>query len=297
MSPTLCTSVLLVSVCAAAALGAVSGCAGGDGATSDSAGVGGSISGGYGGLTGGTGGFPTGGTGGDLTGGTGGYLTGGTGGMPTGGTGGDLTGGTGEVVTGGTGGNLTGGTGGYLTGGTGGMPTGGTGGDLTGGFGGDLTGGTGGFLTGGTGGDQTGGTGGDQTGGSGGAQDDFWQDAYDPAGLPPPPNQSGRHDAGQACMPCHQSMRPFLFGGTVYQSGGFTGAANVQVGVLSGGVLYTAYSGTNGNFWVSGTGSIDWANAQVRIRTANGEIIKPATADNGPDCNSCHTGGQTLIAP
>jgi hypothetical protein len=238
----------------------------------------------------GTGGSATGGTGGSDTGGTGGSATGGTGGSDTGGTGGSATGGTGGSATGGTGGSATGGTGGSATGGTGGSATGGTGGSATGGTGGSATGGTGGGGTGG------GGTGGGGTGGGGtGGGSSFWDGPYDPNALPNPAD--GKHNAGKNCLQCHTgSPTPaWLFAGTVYQTGG-GGAAHVQVGVKDANGLYTTYSATNGNFWYpKGSATVDWANAEVRARNANGEIIMSGSPSAG--CNSCHTGANQLVAP
>jgi hypothetical protein len=240
----------------------------------------------------GTGGSATGGTGGSDTGGTGGSATGGTGGSDTGGTGGSATGGTGGSDTGGTGGGATGGTGGSATGGTGGSATGGTGGSATGGTGGGGTGG-GGTGGGGTGG---GGTGGGGTGGGGtGGGSSFWDGPYDPNALPNPAD--GKHNAGKNCLQCHTgSPTPaWLFAGTVYQTGG-GGAAHVQVGVKDANGLYTTYSATNGNFWYpKGSATVDWANAEVRARNANGEIIMSGSPSAG--CNSCHTGANQLVAP
>jgi len=221
--------------------------------------------------------------------GTGGSATGGTGGSDTGGTGGSATGGTGGSDTGGTGGSATGGTGGSATGGTGGSATGGTGGGGTGG-GGTGGGGTGGGGTGG------GGTGGGGTGGGGtGGGSSFWDGPYDPNALPNPAD--GKHNAGKNCLQCHTgSPTPaWLFAGTVYQTGG-GGAAHVQVGVKDANGLYTTYSATNGNFWYpKGSATVDWANAEVRARNANGEIIMSGSPSAG--CNSCHTGANQLVAP
>ena len=159
--------------------------------------------------------------------------------------------------------------------------------------------GTGGSGTGGsasgTGGSGTGGTA-SGTGGGGGTAD-FWEGApaYDANGTPDPAD--GEHNAGTNCMSCHASGGDqWLFGGTVYESGGSTGAANVQVGAMVDGTLYTTYSASNGNFWVADPGgTISWANSEVRFRNANGEtaMIGAATAA----CNSCHTGGEALIEP
>ena len=174
--------------------------------------------------------------------------------------------------------------------GGGGSP--GTGGSATGGTGGGDTGGTGGSATGGTGGGGTGGTGGSATGGTGGGSS-FWDGAYDPNGAPNPAD--GKHNAGKDCLQCHSAgNNAWLFGGTVYQSGG-GGAAHVQVGVKDANGLYTTYSGTNGNFWYpKGSATVDWTNAEVRLRNANGELVMSSPAAG---CNSCHTGAMQLVAP
>jgi len=157
------------------------------------------------------------------------------------------------------------------------------------------TGGGGGTTSSGTGGG--GGTTSSGTAGSGGVGGgaDFWDGAYDPNGLPNP--SDGEHNDGDYCMSCHASGGDqWLFGGTVYETGGSNGAANVQVGLLLDGTLYTAYSGDNGNFWVADPGgSPNWANAEVRFRNANGETIMVGAATAA--CNSCHTGGMALIEP
>lgn len=131
------------------------------------------------------------------------------------------------------------------------------------------------------------------------AVSNFWPASYDASGAPSPAN--GRHHAGADCLMsgCHSSTssRNFLFGGTVYQSNGTTGAASVQVGVSVGGKVYTAYSASNGNFWVAaGATAVDLSQAGVKMRSALGEVEKHVTAV-GAGCNSCHTGNQVLISP
>jgi len=119
----------------------------------------------------------------------------------------------------------------------------------------------------------------------------FWKTVtYSATGLPNPSN--GNHNPGQNCIQCHVSgtsteAPPWLFGGTVYKADGTTPAPNVQVGVNDGTNLYTAYSATNGNFWFGGSGTINWAAAQVRIRNANGELMM-AGATAAATCNLCH---------
>jgi len=80
----------------------------------------------------------------------------------------------------------------------------------------------------------------------------------------------------------------------VFKPGGGA-ASHVEIGVLSNGVLYSAYSATNGNFWVVGSTDIDWATAEVRMRDSNGETSMQSQASS--NCNSCHVSGAALIAP
>jgi len=130
---------------------------------------------------------------------------------------------------------------------------------------------------------------------------------YSATGLPAAPNASGHHNAGANCNNCHDGsgatdvppVPQWFFAGTVYKAGGTTGAPNVQVGVKDGNNLYTAYTGTNGNFFFGGTATINWATAKVMIRNANGEASMASAAS--ASCNSCHrTGGAAggkLIEP
>jgi hypothetical protein len=218
-------------------------------------------------------------------------------------------GGTSATGAGGTeaGGSASGGIGGTPTSGStsGGFPSGGNGagGSSTGfAFGGaKATGGagiggakaTGGAATGGaaTGGAATGGaaTGGAATGGAATGGSSFWKTVtYNSTGLPNPSN--GNHNAGMNCRQCHDGSTDapvWLFGGTVYQANGTTPAPNVQVGVNDGTNLYTAYSATNGNFWVAGSGNLNWATAQVRVRNAKGELSMSG-ATPAATCNLCH---------
>ncbi len=148
------------------------------------------------------------------------------------------------------------------------------------------------------GGATTGGTAAGGVAASAGAS--FWKSVtYSSTGLPDVP--SGNHNAGRDCLTCHTgtSQAPrWYFAGTVYKAGGTSPAPNVQIGVNDGTNLYTAYSGTNGNFYLRTTATVNWASAQVRIRNANGEKLMigatPAAA-----CNSCHTGTGTprITAP
>ena len=135
------------------------------------------------------------------------------------------------------------------------------------------------------------------TGGAGGiaGASAFWTSAYNPAGLPTP--DTGNHNAGDECGSCHAGVGggpAFMFAGTVYISGS-TPAPNVEVGVRVGGQFYSAYSATNGNFWVLGTPIADWTNAEIRIRNENGEAAMSGEGDNS--CNSCHQTGSRLLEP
>ncbi len=167
--------------------------------------------------------------------------------------------------------------------------------DSTGGGTTPAGGGSGGSATGGSAGAATGGSAGAATGGTGGGGADFWTDTYNPSGSPNP--ASGQHRPGDDCLNCHTGggAPAWLFGGTIYLAGGGA-AAHVQVGVKDANGLYTAYSATNGNFWVPKTSqTVDWANAEIRVRDANGESIMNGAGEAG--CNSCHTGAQQLVAP
>ena len=89
----------------------------------------------------------------------------------------------------------------------------------------------------------------------------------------------------------------YAYGGTVYQADGITPAPNVEIGVRSGLVTYSTYSGTDGNFWMVGDpNAIVWAGVQVRVRNANGEKIKASTDASEADCNSCHNASPTSEA-
>ena len=134
-------------------------------------------------------------------------------------------------------------------------------------------------------------TGGAATGGAATGGSSFWTTVvYSPSGAPSPAD--GHHNPSQNCAQCHVSGSAsgapiWMFGGTVYQANATTPAPNVQVGISDGTSLYTAYSAANGNFWLAGSGTINWAKAQVRVRNANGEsTMVGATPSAG--CNLCH---------
>lgn len=127
-----------------------------------------------------------------------------------------------------------------------------------------------------------------------------WPAAYDAAAAPMPAD--GRHNPGTNCMSsaCHGMKVPFVFGGTVYQADGMTGAANVEVGISDGTLSLTAYSASNGNIWLpSSAGAINYSVAQIAIRSANGERLKGPTVGRGASCNGggCHNASLRLIEP
>lgn len=124
---------------------------------------------------------------------------------------------------------------------------------------------------------------------------DWGTNTYDPAGGQAIGHQG--HNTGQGCLASCHSHR-FTVGGTVYQSNGTTTAANVEIGVLIGGTLYTGYSGSQGNFYFSGVpSSANWASAQIAIRTATGTAVHPTTSGLSGNCNSCHGSSNRIVVP
>lgn len=176
-------------------------------------------------------------------------------------------------------------------------------GGATGGAAGSAKGGSAGnagAANGGAAGSATGGAAGSATGGAagtGGTSASWWPNAYDPNGTATIP--SGNHNAGKDCLNCHTGTGEppqWLFAGTIYDANGTAPIAHVEVGVKDPTGFYSAYSATNGNFWVPFTGTnIDWANAEARARDSNGELTMPGHPAAG--CNSCHTGAVTIKAP
>jgi hypothetical protein len=106
------------------------------------------------------------------------------------------------------------------------------------------------------------------------------------------------HDNGLACLAsCH--AHTFQTGGTAYAANGTTAAANVQFGVRINGTLYTDYSGSGGNFFMSIPGTLDWASAQVAMRNANGTTVHPTTSGMSGNCNAsnCHGTSNRITQP
>jgi hypothetical protein len=139
-------------------------------------------------------------------------------------------------------------------------------------------------------------------GGSSAGSSWTWPDTYNPNGTALV--ATGEHRPGVNCMTssCHgptTGSRAFAFGGTVYQANGTTAASHVEIAIVSGTKTYTTYSATNGNFWIplATATNLDWTTAKVHLRTATGELTKPAGAEVGAACNSCHTSGSRITTP
>lgn len=144
--------------------------------------------------------------------------------------------------------------------------------------------------------------------GSGGGGDPFWSDSYNPSGAPtayttPTQHTAAMHPGNCLNGACHTAtgtaQLKLAWGGVVYQASGTTRAPNVQVGVASGTYKKFVYSRSDGLYWVESTatdGSVDWNNADIRIRNVAGEKKKAMSDDRGADCDSCHmeSGGTAL---
>ena len=64
---------------------------------------------------------------------------------------------------------------------------------------------------------------------------------------------------------------------------------HLEIGIRSGERFTTTCSGENGNFMVFklSTITLDWENAEVRIRNEYGEV-RATNCTPDPDCNKCH---------
>jgi hypothetical protein len=136
------------------------------------------------------------------------------------------------------------------------------------------------------------------SGGQSGTVASWWPTAYDANGTPSP--SDGHHQDGESCLSCHTGAGEapaWLFGGTLYNASGTSGQAHVEVGIRDGVQFYSAFSGENGNVWApQGSSSINWDNAEIRLRNAGGETLMPSKGDNG-DCNHCHDSKLRIIVP
>jgi hypothetical protein len=135
-------------------------------------------------------------------------------------------------------------------------------------------------------------------GGQGGTVASWWPAAYDAKESPSP--SDGHHRDGESCLSCHTEAGEapaWLFGATVYNASGTSGLAHVQVGIRDGVQFYSAYSGENGNVWIpQGSSTINWDNAEIRVRNGFEEMLMSSRGDNG-DCNHCHDSKFRIVVP
>lgn len=126
---------------------------------------------------------------------------------------------------------------------------------------------------------------------------DYWGGTFQPPAVAPAVNFHAA-DTASACMSCHgptgTAVTKLVYGGVVYQADGVTPAPNVQVGVKDGTYQSVVYSAANGMYWAVGTNAVNWPVADIRIRTANGEVPKLAADARSADCDSCHHAGATF---
>lgn len=85
----------------------------------------------------------------------------------------------------------------------------------------------------------------------------------------------------------------------MYQAGTTTGAANVEVGVMSQGALAVACTAANGNFWVLAGPTITWSSAETRMRSGAGQVSMASAPSAGCSASGCHdsSGALRLNAP
>ena len=121
-------------------------------------------------------------------------------------------------------------------------------------------------------------------------------------GGPDPANGRGSHAGSNVCGNCHKSGGAasddvWLLGGIVYDSaGGSTPVPSAEIGIKDGANFFQTYSASNGYFWLpSSAGPIDWTTAEIRIRTAQGELKMLTPPPNG-DCQTCHTAGNRIYS-
>lgn len=104
------------------------------------------------------------------------------------------------------------------------------------------------------------------------------------------------HFTGTACFAaCH--AHGMTFAGTVYAADGTSPASNAQLGIVIDGRLVSTYSGSQGNFYGSLSGTIDWAKAQIAVRTSGGTKVMATNVDANGNCNGCHGGGARIVVP
>ena len=109
------------------------------------------------------------------------------------------------------------------------------------------------------------------------------------------------HNAGKDCMSCHRSgggdAPQFALGGTLYDgSGRAVSGAEVRL-VDAKGKATSVYTGTNGTFYVQGSGFAAPAQVGVRNATSTRDMISALQASNGGACSSCHCTGGSCTVP
>jgi hypothetical protein len=81
-----------------------------------------------------------------------------------------------------------------------------------------------------------------------------------------------------------------VMGGTVYtDAAGTTPAASVEVRLVAGATVFTAYTNATGNFYVFGNAA---ASSKVGVRDGAKTHVMIGAAANG-NCNGCHDGTTT----
>ncbi len=104
------------------------------------------------------------------------------------------------------------------------------------------------------------------------------------------------HNAGQDCMGCHANgggeAPRFAFAGTLYDGQGrAVSGAEIRV-VDANGAAVSVYTGTNGNFYRSGTPLATPGKAGARNGSATAAMVSAVTKAG---CNSCHCSGSSCV--
>lgn len=133
------------------------------------------------------------------------------------------------------------------------------------------------------------------------AVDTWWPSAFVPGVLPEPSNGRGNHGGSAACGSCHKpggsaSSSAWAMGGIVYADiSSTTPVASAEIGIKDGERFFQARSASNGYFWLPAVANpIDWNRAEIRIRTAQGDLKMMSPAGSG-DCQTCHTAGNRIF--
>jgi len=138
--------------------------------------------------------------------------------------------------------------------------------------------------------------------GVGGLAAGYWPSpTFTPTVATPASNYHVGQVGALACMTCHgptgSAVLKIVFGGTAFLADGVTPAAGVEIGVSDGVNQYFVHSAANGMYWAPGSATVNWPAADIRIRSALGEVAKLATDARSADCDLCHMGALVLKAP